>query len=374
VPAKKVVGQWLAIYFAAFLLGAALGGPVFGWMGDKYGRARAMGLSILQYSIFTGAAYFVTSLEQLIVLRFIACLGVGGMWPTGVALASEAWSNGSRPLMAGLIGTAANVGFVVLAVVSYYVPIKVDDWRWVMILGATPAILGVLVLLFVPESPLWLAQRDKHLAANTKPPAPMSVVFRPPYTWVTIVGILLGTIPLLGAWGTLNWTVLWTDDVGEAIHDPKLKAITSIYRSTGASLGSLIGGYLASYFGRRSTYFVISLLSLLSSAYIFWYLTPISPEFRFAVFFAGFVGTVFFGWLPLYLPELYPTPVRATGTGVTFNFGRIASAFGVLGTGELMRAFNDDYSQVGRITCMIYLFGMLVILFAPDTSKKRLDE
>lgn len=366
------VGKWFSRYICAFLLGAALGGLVFGWLGDHIGRSKAMALSILCYSLVTGASYYVNSLEQLFVLRFIACMGIGGMWPNGVALASEAWSEGSRPLLAGLIGTAANVGFVVLGLmVKYGREVTPEDWRWVMLVGGAPALLGVLTWFGVPESPHWLAKRKSH--GETKHAPPVAVVFRPPYLGLTIIGVLLGTVPLLGGWGTLNWIIPWADKVG-GTENPGLKATVSIWRSTGAALGSLLGGWLASRFGRRGTYFTISLLSLSLSGYIFWTLNPESPGFLIWVFSLGFVATTFFGWLPLYLPELFPTAVRATGSGVTFNFGRIIAAVGVLGTGTLLSNFNEDYARVGRITHLIYLLGMLVILFAPDTSGKRLED
>jgi hypothetical protein len=92
------------------------------------------------------------------------------------------------------------------------------------------------------------------------------------------------------------------------------------------------------------------------------------------VFVAGFVSTIFFGWLPLYLPELFPTATRALGTGVSFNMGRVLTAAGVLGTGALVNAFGGDYAAAGRINSLVYAAGMIIILFAPDTTGKRLDE
>ena len=367
----KQIGKWFSRYICAFLLGAALGGLIFGWMGDHIGRSKAMALSILCYSLVTGATYFAQSLEQVLVLRFVACMGIGGMWPNGVALAAEAWSEGSRPLLAGLIGTAANVGFVVLAVIAKYRPVTPDDWRWITLVGGTPVLLGLADWFIVPESPHWLARRKTR--GETKHSTPIVAVFKPPYLSLTIVGILLGTIPLLGGWGTLNWIIPWADKIG-GDDNPGLKATVSIYRSSGAAVGSLIGGWLASRFGRRSTYFTISLLSLGFSGYIFWFITPESGTFLLWVCALGFVATTFFGWLPLYLPELFPTAIRATGSGVTFNFGRIIAAAGVLGTGMLVSAFNEDYARVGRITHLIYLLGMLVILFAPDTTGKRFED
>src|SRR6185369_12028434 len=112
-----------------FLLGAACGGLVFGWVGDRYGRVRAMALSIVWYSLFAGVTWFVSTPEQLLLLRFVAALGVGGMWPAGVSLASEAWSDVSRPMLSGLIGTSANVGIVLMGCVGMAFEITADSWR-----------------------------------------------------------------------------------------------------------------------------------------------------------------------------------------------------------------------------------------------------
>jgi MFS family permease len=106
--------QWFSWYLVAFFLGAAAGGMLFGALGDRLGRAKAMGWSILCYSLITGLSYWVRSPGELLILRFLACLGVGGMWPNGVALVSEAWPSVLRPALSGLIGCSANVGFLIL--------------------------------------------------------------------------------------------------------------------------------------------------------------------------------------------------------------------------------------------------------------------
>src|SRR5207244_3533304 len=132
------VGEWFSWHNAAFLLGAASGGLLFGWLGDRHGRAKAMGLSIGCYTLFTLMCCFVTAPEQLLVLRFVACLGVGGMWPNGIALASEAWSDVSRPTLAGIIGTAANVGIVLMFLATIQYPITPENWRMAMVVGGAP--------------------------------------------------------------------------------------------------------------------------------------------------------------------------------------------------------------------------------------------
>ena len=151
-------GRWLSLLIGEVLLGGAVGGMLFGWLADRIGRSRAMGLSILCYSSITGLSYFVTGPEQLWVLRFLACLGIGGMWPCGVALTAEALPGVSRPFLAGWIGTSANIGFLILGLLMIKYPITPVSWRWVLLLGSLPVLLGLFVLAAVPESPQWLAQ------------------------------------------------------------------------------------------------------------------------------------------------------------------------------------------------------------------------
>lgn len=363
--------KWLSWYITAFLLGAALGGAVFGWIGDRAGRVKAMGLSILCYSVITGFSYFVTGPWQLLVLRFLAAMGIGGMWPTGVSLVSEAWSDVSRPVLAGLIGASANVGFLILGIVMLYHPITRDSWRWVFLLGGTPAILGVLAFFVVPESPRWLAGRSE--ADKVAKPSPIAEVFRPPLLRLTLLGICLGTIPLLGGWASGQRLIPWAGQTGEKEALPHLKAATQILWATGAVLGSLAGGWLASRIGRRLSYFLVSLGSLSISIYVFWFLTPLDGKFLPAAFALGLVSTIFFGWLPYFLPELFPTRVRATGAGVSFNFGRILAAVAVLSSTSLSDLFGGNIAKMGGTTCLVYAVGLALAFLIPVRSKRDSD-
>lgn len=359
--------SWFSAYLVAFFLGAALGGAVFGTIGDRFGRVKGMGFSILCFSIVTGLSYFVTGPEQLLVLRFVACMGIGGMWPTGVALVSESWPNVSRPMLAGLIGAAANVGFLILGLLMLVMPVTKESWRWVLLLGACPVVLGVLVLAFVPESPRWLSRgRGQEDATRS---SPLREVFRPPLLRLTIVGIFLGAIPLLGGWASGQRLVPWAGKVGQSENLLHLKALTQTIWSLGAVLGSLAGGWIASRMGRRSSYFAVSALSLTVSLFVFLYSQPTAGSFLPLVFSLGLVATVYFGWLPYFLPELFPTSVRATGAGVSFNFGRILSAVAVLSTAFLSEVFRGDIAKMGAATSLVYVFGMLIVIFIPRSSQ-----
>jgi MFS family permease len=376
------VTRWFAWYQAAFLFGAAAGGWLFGWLGDRIGRTRSLGAGVLCYSFFTLACYFAQSAEVMLVLRFLACLGVGGVWPNAVALVAEAWPNASRPFLAGLLGTAANVGFVLLGFIGYCFPIEQDAWRWVLLVGASPAVVGFAIMVLVPESPRWLASRAKKQEEQTA--SPLREVLTPPLLSRTVLGILLGAIPVVGSAANANWVVPWTDhaqqelarESGSVVKKPdaRSKAITQMTRSGGAIFGSLLGGIIASVLGRRLSYFFISLGALAVSSYIFSQLDPLHPQFQIFTFILGFVGITYFGWLPLFLPELFPTRVRSTGTGISFNTGRVVAAFVVLSAGFLLDQFSGDYARVGFWSGMIYGVGMLVIWLVPRHTGGKLED
>jgi MFS family permease len=368
---KTLTARWFAWYQCSFLFGAAAGGFLFGRLGDRIGRSKAMALSILTYSIMAGASYFASSPEYLLICWFLACTGVGGMWPNGVALVSEAWAGMSRPMVAGLIGTAANIGIFLFSSLARQKQFEIthQTWQWVMLAGAHPIWLGLLSLLAVPESPRWLAERASHAEAS-KVSASKNEIFRPPLLSITLLGILLATIPIIGGWGTANWMVPWAEDYGI---DSLLKARVNQARSLTGMIASLLGGWIASLCGRRLTYAVVSAACLFIAQYTFWYVIPTDASFLYWVAALGFFSGIYFGWLPLFLPELFPTRVRSTGAGVSFNFGRIAAAMLVLTAGSVMTFFEGDFARIGRLTSLFFAPGIVAVFLAPDTARKDLE-
>ena len=182
--APGATDKWFGAIIAVFLVGAATGGVLFGWLGDVIGRVRAMSLSIFTYAVFTGLCGLATEAWHVAVLRFIASLGMGGEWSLGVALVNELWPGKSRAVTAGLIGAAANVGFLLVAVLSLGLGGMIDGarglllglglpeatvasllansaWRLLMISGALPALLIFLIRMGVPESDKWQAEKDR---------------------------------------------------------------------------------------------------------------------------------------------------------------------------------------------------------------------
>ena len=366
---NTAAGQWYAWYQCAFLFGAAAGGYLFGRLGDRLGRTRALAISVIWFGGFTGISYVVQSPSHLLAARFLACLGVGGTWPNGVALVSEAWAKIARPVMASLIGMAGNVGIFAMGTLAANVAVTPESWRWVMLVGASPVILGIVTWFVVSESPEW----RERAVAGAAPGSSAWEVFRGRYRWVTLMGIGLATVPLVGGWGSANWMIPWAGESGAETGDEFLKARVVQARSITSIVGSFLAGWVAWMIGRRVTYFIASLGALLASQYVFWLSSPQADDFMVMVALLGFFNGVFFGWLPFFLPELFETRVRATGAGVSFNFGRILTAFSIFLTGATMQSLFGGYAQIGRVTSLVFVLGMVLIVFAPDTSKRQVS-
>jgi len=385
------IGAWTSWLVAAFLFGAAAGGLLFGWLGDRLGRVRTMAFTILAYSLFTGACAFAWAPEVLMVLRFCAALGMGGEWALGVALVMECWPEKFRPLLAGVIGAASNVGFAAIAVVGMSFKVTPESWRWTMLACATPAALAFLILIFIPESQRW---KESVRAAASRP---FREIFATRLVWPTLLAIAFASVALIGTWAAISqFLINWTDELAGSAR-PHAKGTAQLLVSIGAIVGCLIAPLVGGRIGRRPAYFGLCVLSLLVCGYLFgtvrilpeslvatlpgWLvslfggLSAYNPHFLLTCGAAGLVTAAFYGWLPLYLPELFPTRVRATGQGVSFNFGRIFAAIGALTTGGLMKhVFHGSYPSACATITLIYILGAVLIWFAPETKGKPLPE
>ena len=385
------VAKWSGWLVVAFLLGAAAGGYLFGWVGDRFGRSRAMSLSIGCYAIFSAVSAYSPSVEVFWVLRFLTCIGIGGMWPNGMALLQEAWPNTAKPILAGVLGTSANVGIMCFALLCMQVDVTPDHWQWAMFVGASPICLAVAAWFLVPESPKWLAQ-EQHQSATGKQVG-MSEVFSPPHLRLTIIGIVLAFVPLFGGWGVANWANYWSAEFDEqatakqGIGDDgsttqeaasgkkiqttsNLKAQASFHRSWPGAISSLLGGALAFLLGRRLSYALLCLLAFACTQFLYSVPDPSADGFLFWVRGLGFFSGFFFGWLPLCLPEMFPTRVRATGSGVSFNFGRVIVALLMIVTSLALKSyFEGSYDQVGLVCGYVYLLGVVTVFLLPATTK-----
>ena len=358
---ENTIKWWHGIIDACFLFGAACGGLVFGWLGDRIGRVKAMAFAILVYSGFTGLLYFVNSPFQIATLRFIAALGMGGEWALGVALVMEVWDTKHRPILAGLIGAASNVGFVIVGLMGVIIKVNETNWKLFALLGAAPALLTFIIRLFVPESHKW---QESQQVAKSKPITEIFADRR--LTIVMLMAIAFASVALLGTWGAVQKIPAWVGALPGKT--PSAAGNAQIASGTGAIVGCLIAPFIAAAFNRRIAYFLLCLGSLISCEILFNYFTEYNAWFLSMTFIVGGVTAAFYGWLPLYLPELFPTRVRATAQGIAFNFGRVLAGVGAIWGGTI----GGSYAKMGAIVSLVYIIGMVIIWFAPETKGKAL--
>lgn len=351
-------GDWFARYTAALMLGAAIGGVVLGRFGDRFGRSRGLGVSILLYSLGAAAGGFVTSQEQLLMLRLFVGLGVGGVWPNGIAIVAESWPAASKATVSGVMAAGINVGIIILSQCGRIWPITPDSWRWLFQIAGLPALLGLTVLAALPESPQWLARRGRSVTEGNATPSP--ALFGRQLRRTTLAAILIASIPMVGAWSASKWMIPWADAVAGPT-DPAYKAVTQGWWAAGSLVGSFVGALLAGWLGRRTSYLLISVGATAATLAMFNLTAPLELGFHPLVCLQGFVSTLFFGWLAVYLPSVFPVEVRATGSGLAYNAGRFVTAAGVLAAGTLFTMLGGDYVRVGSLCSLVYAGGMIAI-------------
>jgi MFS family permease len=451
---------WMGVMTSFFLVGAATGGVLFGWLGDRLGRVRSMMLSVLTYAIVSGLCGFANDAWQIGILRFIAALGMGGEWSLGVALINEVWPDRSRAFLAGLIGAAANVGYLLIGLVGFWVFQQIsalrvgllslglseswadhltqnEAWRFLMMLGAVPALLTLFIVWFVPESAKWEKERGKGATSHWATQDLLSVLVGAVaacgiiYLWATewhlgirIAGSVIGFavvtwgyifpvvryltraraagqafsgnpltrmllaatlsgVALLGTWGTIQQAPAWAGVLVEQERQglpadslappPPAKEWTQIAAAFGAIFGTIAAALLGDWLGRRITYVLLCVGSFAIIQVFFQTSVVFDTRFVILAFLTGGITASFYGWLPLYLPELFPTAIRATGQGFGFNFGRILAAIGVLQLQTLQTAVGG-LPQACAALSYIYVAGVIVIWFVPETKGQPLPE
>jgi MFS family permease len=218
----------------------------------------------------------------------------------------------------------------------------------------------------VPESERW----KKSVRPESRP---VREIFSGVLRRRTILAIIFASVALIGTWGSVQWLPLWADQMAGK-NNPGAKADTQMLQGFGAIIGCIIAPLLGARFGRRPAYFILCLCSLVLCAWLFRSVTTFGTQFLVMAFFVSAVTASFYGWFPLYFPELFPTRIRATGQGLSYNFGRIFAAGGAIYQGQLVASFGGNYAKAGAIVTLIYVVGMILIWFAPETKGKPLPE
>lgn len=238
-----------------------------------------------------------------------------------------------------------------------------------MLAGAAPALLSLFINFFVPESKRWQAAVEKEKSH------PYREVFSPRLLKTTLLAISFASVALIGTWGSVQWIPTWVNKMTAGTTIPHPAATTQVVEAIGAIVGCFMGSLLCVRFGRRWTYFGLCASSWLICTILFTRFSSYDTGwFLLVAALASAATAAFYGWLPLYLPELFPTRIRATGQGICFNFGRILAAAGAIYQGNLVKAYEGSYAKAGATIVLVYFAGMVLIWFAPETKGKPLPE
>jgi MFS family permease len=400
VPAMKDLlqpGQNVAEYggyaTSIFLIGWATGGLTFGVLGDRIGRAKTMMWTILIYSLCTGLSALSQGFWDFAFYRFITGLGVGGEFAVGVSLLAEVMPARARPYALGLLQALSAVGNVSAALIGLAFGHLEESgaigsaWRWMFVVGALPALLALVVRARLKEPAAWQAAKD---AGTVRLGSYGELFGHPRWRKNAIVGVLLAFSGVVGLWGIGFFSIDLTRSVFQksfaaqgmpAEQIPgKLSqwaAITSMMLNVGAFIGMYAFSVVTQKIGRRPTFAIAFVLAMLSTAMVFWNLRELSQVF-WMIPLMGICQLSLFAGYAIYFPELFPTHLRSTGTSFCYNVGRFVAASGpaVLGllTSKVYAGYPEPMRYAGVTMCLIFLLGLAVLPFAPETKGQPLPE
>jgi MFS family permease len=375
--ATTAVIEWQGnLGLAAFLLGGAAGGLFFGILGDRFGRVRILAYTILVYSLFSALTAFAQSAPQVHVLRFLVALGAGGEWAVAAALVAETFPSHARAAASGIFHASSILGSA-LASLTGMVFVGPGAWRWGFVMGLAPALLVLWIRLSMREPERWVAARR----AEVSPAAPAlgnlrELFGRQPWRSRALLGLALATVGLATYWGIFAWSpelvgMILGDSASPAERQQLGSRAYLLMNFTGGLLGLLAFAPLASWRGRRFAFAVYHLGAAIVAPVAFLCASTYVQALWLLPVMAFFVLGMHAGYA-IYFPELFPTRLRATGSSVCFNLGRVLGAAILIVRGTLGSALGLRWAVVAMSG--LFWIGLLVLVFAPETAGRELPE
>jgi MFS family permease len=390
--AAGLIAEYSGYATMIFMIGWASGGVFFGILGDRIGRAKTMVMTILFYSVFTGLSVFSTGVWDFSVYRFLTGLGVGGQFAVGVALVAEVMPDRARPFALGWLQALSALGNMMAAVIGMVLGQLEQSgaigsaWRMMFVVGALPAFLTILVFKKLKEPEQWQRAKDskKHMGSMT------DLFTDARWRRNSIVGMLLAFSGVVGLWGI----GFFSFDLLGSVLDKTFRAqglepaviagkktlwigIASLLQNLGGFLGIYTFTHVTHRIGRKPAFALGFVAAMLATAFTFWNLKDFSDIF-WMIPLMGFCQLSLFGGYAIYLPELFPTRLRSTGTSFCYNVGRFVAALGPLSLGLLTSRVYSEYAEpmryAGVTMCLVFLLGLATLPFAPETKGKPLPE
>jgi MFS family permease len=396
-PDKGTIADYSGYATAIFLIGWGSGGIIFGILGDLVGRARIMMVTILVYSVFTGLSALSRGVWDFALYRFLTGLGVGGEFAVGVSLVAEVMPDAARPFALGLLQALSAIGNVTAAliglVLAYLARAGVigESWRIMFVVGALPALLAVFVFWRLQEPERWKAAAAKY-TVRERLRSYFGELFSSP-RWIknAVVGLLLASSGIIGLWAIGFFSIdlqryVFRADLNArynpadvTFYEDIWASWTSIMLNIGAFFGIYAFSYVTHYIGRRPAFAISFVLALFSTAFVFWTFQSVGDIF-WKIPLMGFCQLALFGGYAIYFPELFPTRLRSTGTSFCYNGARFVAASGPVALGLLTSQVFGGYPDpqpmryAGVTMCAIFLVGLAILPFAPETKGKPLPE
>lgn len=377
---------------ALMMLGWAVGGVFFGTLGDRKGRVKALWMSVLVYSSFTGLSGLSQHWYDFCAYRFLMGCGIGGAFATAATLIAETLPGHSRAFALGMFQALSAVGNIIgSAVALLLIPpsstqhlfgSEFGGWRILFFIGVLPALLVVPIMRTLREPEAWLKTRAAAQAAGEKDESKIAgILSHPIWRRNLFVGVTLAVAGVVGLWGVGFWTPeLIREALGTAPTAKKdaVISLATLLQDVGAFFGMFAFTILATRLGRRLSFGVSFLAAWTTVTFVFLSLSSESQAYWMAPL-VGFTTLSVFGGYAIYFPEIFPARLRSTGTGLCYNSARVFTA-AILFLSNPMLSFSKQlgFSSPFRASTIalasIFFIGLLALIWAPETKDKPLPE
>ena len=348
------------------LLASAAGGILFGIVADRFGRTRALMASVLIYSVFTAACGFAQTVAQLAVFRVFLGLGMGGEWASGAALVSETWPAEHRGKALGFMQSAWAIGYGAAAIVTALV-MPVWGWRGVFFVGVLPAFFTLWVRRNVEEPEIWREARRVPAAGRSR----FGEIFKRPMLPLTIAVTVMNAFTMFAWWGFNLWLPgylsLPTTQGGVGLSTTMMSSFVFVMQ-IGMFFGYVTFGFISDRIGRKKTYITYVLTA---AVLLFLYASIRVPVLLLALGpFVAFFGTGYFSGFGAVTAEIYPTSIRATAQGFTYNIGRVVSAVAPWAVGSM--AQTEGFGVALSLCSVAFVLAAVTWTWIPETRGRQL--
>lgn len=386
---------------AFFLIGWGIGGVIFGALGDRHGRARMLNVTILMYSVFTGLTFFSQTYWDFALFRFLTGMGVGGVFGLAVALIAETVPDGARTGALGMLQTLSAIGNISASFCKMLIDrlehgAVIDagtGWRWLFLFGALPALLVIFTGRFLREPEPWLRQKELgHLPKGGLLAPYAGLIADSRWRTNLLIGAILASTGVIGLWAIGEYAVdlqrnvfgqyfasAGTPSAEVARKIDQAIATSFILQMLGAAAGMWLFTRVAMAMGRRAAFALGYTAALVITLFVYWKMNSPTDAYWMMPLMGAAQLSVFAGFA-IYLPELFPSRLRSTGTSFCYNLGRFAAAAGSFFSAALATQVFGQYGSplkeryAAMAMCSIFLIGLIVLPFAPETKGQPLPE